>query len=259
MKRAHVWWAAVVLAWLGVTLYVKALPELDYEDFMPKEGSPAPDFTLPGLDGKTVALADFRGKVVALNFFASWCGPCARETPGFQKFYEAHASEGFVVLGVNMGEGVHAVERFVRKYAVTYPVVLDEREETARRYGVSAIPVTVLIDREGVIRYREAGMVTLGQGRMADMLAEMGVLEQKAIPEMDGDMAAGSAALLSRLACICGSGKALTKCGCGRGSRVYEDFIRWRQSYTEDGARSFGDEEILQMLKWKYDVGEVTP
>lgn len=116
-------------------------------------GDRAPDFTLTGTDGKVMRLSDLAGKGVILNFWATWCGPCRQEMPLLQQAYEAHGSEGLVVLGVDVGEQPAQVQAFLKELGLTFPTVLDTDQETSRLYRVYGLPTTFFIDRQGVINY----------------------------------------------------------------------------------------------------------
>ncbi|MCS6839827.1 MAG: TlpA family protein disulfide reductase [Roseiflexus sp.] len=124
---------------------------------------PAPDLTLPMLDGGSLRLADLRGKVVLVNFWGTWCEPCKEETPALQAAYQRLQSEGLVIVGVNLRRqeaSDDAVRKFVQQYGVTYPIVLDVNGEAARLFQISPIPVSYFIDPEGTIRYVRIGTLT---------------------------------------------------------------------------------------------------
>lgn len=124
---------------------------------------PAPDVALPTLDGGSVRLADLRGKVVLVNFWGTWCEPCKEETPALQAAHQRLASEGLVIVGVNLRRqetSDDAVREFVQRYGVTYPIALDVDGEAARLFQISPIPVSYFIDREGTIRYVRIGTLT---------------------------------------------------------------------------------------------------
>lgn len=132
-----------------------------------KEGEQAPDFTLNGLDGTPVSLSDLRGKVVVLNFWASWCPPCRVEMPHMQRLYEKYEAENVVVLGINLTsteKSPGAAQGFVEEQGLSFPVLLDSKGEVMDTFRIVAYPTTYFIDEEGVIRQ-------VSQGAMnADML-----------------------------------------------------------------------------------------
>lgn len=127
------------------------------------QGSLARDFTLETLDGTKVSLKDQAGKVVLINFWATWCPPCTAEMPDIQATYEAYQDQGFVVLGVNVEESREAVEPFVRSLGVTYPVLLDESGRVMEMYRGLGLPMSLLVDPEGVIQVRHIGYLTAAQ------------------------------------------------------------------------------------------------
>jgi len=121
----------------------------------------APDFTLQDMRGVAVRLADYRGRVVLLNFWATWCGPCKTEIPWFQEFGAAYQDRGFAVLGVAMDEdGLGAVKLYAGRQKRNYRILLGN-QQVARRYGgIAALPETLLIDREGRIAAEHVGLVS---------------------------------------------------------------------------------------------------
>lgn len=115
-----------------------------------RKAVPAPPFQLTGLSGKAVSLSDFRGRVVLLNFWATWCAPCVREMPSMEKLYQAFRERGLVVLGVSLDEeGAAKVEPFVRMVGVTFPIVLDTASRVSGIYGARELPSSFLIDSGG--------------------------------------------------------------------------------------------------------------
>ncbi len=119
----------------------------------------APDFALKDGDGKTVKLSDYRGKVVLLDFWATWCGPCKMEIPWFEEFERSKRNQGFAVLGVSMDEdGWNAVRPFVKEMKMNYRVLLGD-DRTADSYGgLEALPTTFIIDRDGRIAATHVGL-----------------------------------------------------------------------------------------------------
>ncbi len=117
----------------------------------------APDFTLKSRDGKNVRLSDLRGQVVLLNFWASWCGPCRQEMPILDNIHNKYKSLGFSVLGVNLDAKSKKAIGYLKDTPVTFPVLYDPKGMTSEQYGVSAMPSTVIIDRNGNVRHLHKG------------------------------------------------------------------------------------------------------
>ena len=118
----------------------------------------APDFTLATVDGGTVRLSSFRGRVVLVDFWATWCGPCRAEIPNLKEVRESFASRGFEIIGVSLDDsGPEAVRAFTEEYGIDYPVVLGSQELTQQYGGIQAIPTAFLVDREGRIVERFVG------------------------------------------------------------------------------------------------------
>lgn len=121
----------------------------------------APDFTLPRLTGSgELSLSSYRGKVVLLNFWASWCLPCKEETPLLQRSWQRWQDRSVVFIGVNAKDFRGDARSFTRRYGVTYPNVYDGKGSTLGRYGVSGFPETYFLDTQGRVVYRIVGPVT---------------------------------------------------------------------------------------------------
>lgn len=118
------------------------------------------DFSLPSPGGDMIRLADTRGKVVILNFWASWCVPCAEEMPKVESFYKAHQAEDIAVIGVNVGETPQVAGAFARQVGATFPIALDQDTAVATHYGMRGLPMTIIIDRSGLIHWSRLGQVT---------------------------------------------------------------------------------------------------
>jgi peroxiredoxin len=126
-----------------------------------KERKPAPDFTLKDADGKPVKLSDYRGKVVLLNFWATWCGPCKIEIPWFMDFEQQYKDKNFAVLGVSLDDdGWESVKPYIAEKKINYRVVIGT-EQVAQLYGeVDSLPTTFTIDREGRVAAVHIGLVS---------------------------------------------------------------------------------------------------
>lgn len=123
-------------------------------------GNRAPDFALEALDGTKVSLQDHRGKVVLINFWATWCPPCRDEIPDIKAAFEAHQDDGFMVLGVNVAEARETVAPFVETYEMSYPVLMDESGRLTQMYRAIRLPMSVIVDQAGVIQVRHTGFLT---------------------------------------------------------------------------------------------------
>jgi peroxiredoxin len=121
----------------------------------------APDFTLADAKGKRLRLSDYRGKVVLLNFWATWCGPCKVEIPWFIEFQKEYQAKGFTVLGVSLDEdGWKVINPFAAEQKINYPILLGNEEVNQRYGGIEALPTTLVIGRDGKIAYLHAGLVS---------------------------------------------------------------------------------------------------
>lgn len=118
----------------------------------------APDFELAGLDGKALGLSGLRGKVVLLTFWASWCPPCRQEMPSQNQLHSTLGGEDFQVVGVNIDKNSSAARRFAEDFDLVFPILLDPDQKVQKRYGVYNIPVSFLIDRNGIIVNRRLGV-----------------------------------------------------------------------------------------------------
>lgn len=126
-----------------------------------KERKPAPNFELQDERGKTVRLADFKGKVVLLDFWATWCGPCTIEIPWFIEFQRRYKDKGFSVIGVSMDEGGWEVVRpFVEELKMNYPIVIGNDQTAAAFGGVDVLPTTFIIDKQGRIVATHMGLTS---------------------------------------------------------------------------------------------------
>jgi cytochrome c biogenesis protein CcmG, thiol:disulfide interchange protein DsbE len=139
----------------------------------PVVGAPAPDFTLQSLDGQAVALSDYRGQVVLLNFWATWCEPCKLEMPIFDQAQQSVGPQGLQVLAVNFDEPAAEVQAFQDKLGLSFPLLLDPGAVVQRLYRVLGYPTSYWIDREGQVAAMHVG--AMSQQQLADYLTDMGL------------------------------------------------------------------------------------
>ncbi len=149
MKRVLMGMAALLVAAAGA--WAADLGTLiDRAGLQPlQHGTKIVNFALNDLSGHSVRLSSFAGKVVVLNFWATWCGPCRSEMPSLETLYNKYKAQGLVVVGVNLEESSGAVRQFVKHDGITFPILLDSSGRVALAYGARSIPVTYVIDRAG--------------------------------------------------------------------------------------------------------------
>jgi peroxiredoxin len=121
------------------------------------QGQVAPDFVLRSATGENLRLSEYRGDVVLINFWATWCGPCRQEMPLLDDLYGRYQRVGFNLLGVNIDEDSRRAMQMVQELGVNFPVLFDENKEVSKLYEVAAMPVTILVDREGIVRHVHHG------------------------------------------------------------------------------------------------------
>jgi peroxiredoxin len=137
----------------------------------PQIGYTAPEFTLKDLDGKNVSLSDFKGRVVLLNFWATWCGPCRIEMPTLQALTEDYAELPFVVVAVAGDfEGRSKVAPFMEGMGLTFPGLIDQDGRIQDLYYVNALPMTYVLDRQGTVVYKMVGFFDWNQKKFRDLV-----------------------------------------------------------------------------------------
>ena len=171
------WRVAIVLAgaailavvfgivWMQSAKYELLAVEKTAPDILPvaernvvKLGEPAPNFQLPDLNGRLVTLSDLRGKVVLLNFWATWCGPCRVEMPAMEQLYQTFSRKDFEILAVSIdAQGVAITRPFQQEYHLTFPILHDADYRVGLTYGARSLPMTFLVDRQGVVRHQIFG------------------------------------------------------------------------------------------------------
>jgi len=136
-------------------------------------GQPAPDFALRSMKGPSMRLSEHLGEVVIINFWATWCGPCRQEMPLLDELYGKYQRAGLVMLSVNIDENAGPAIEMAQTLEISYPVLFDTRKEVSRAYDVSAMPVTLLVDRAGVVRYVSEGYKPGYEKRYTEKLREL--------------------------------------------------------------------------------------
>jgi peroxiredoxin len=160
-------------AWLGITAaVVMATSAVSAE----QKQSSAPDFTLKSDAGENLRLSEYRGEVVLINFWASWCGPCRQEMPVLSELHDKYRALGFTVLGVNVESDTSKARKLLRDLPVSFPVVFDSDSVVSKQYDVVAMPSTVLVDRDGNMRYLhkgyKPGLESVYQQQVRDLIRE---------------------------------------------------------------------------------------
>ena len=142
---------------LALTFGIVWLQSSKYEPLT--VGKPAPDFSLPNLDDKTVKLSDYRGKVIFLNFWATWCKPCREEMPSMEVMHKSLEKDGLVVLAVSLDRVTTKkdIPPFIKSMNLTFPVLVDSWGQTDKRYKLMGVPETYIIDQDGILREKVIG------------------------------------------------------------------------------------------------------
>jgi peroxiredoxin len=137
-------------------------------------GAAAPSFTLQNLDGKEFNLDEMRGKIVVLNFWATWCEPCKLEMPYFEQLHNTGRSD-LEIWGVNFDEPPQQVEKFVEEFELSFPILLDTDARVQNLYRVRGYPTTYVVDRDGVIQFHHIGLIT--EDQLGSYLEKLGASE----------------------------------------------------------------------------------
>jgi peroxiredoxin len=162
----------------GTLLFLLCAGQLAAEPAAPQTlpsflGSAAPTFELADTEGRTHRLADYRGQVVVLNFWATWCPPCREEMPAMERLHQLVAEENIAVIAVNVGENEDTIFLFTADYPVSFPLLMDQEGRVVRDYPVIGLPTTYVIDPGGIIRHRAVGTREWDDPQLVDELREL--------------------------------------------------------------------------------------
>ena len=172
MKSILVW--IMMLAWLPVVAFAEHSSFDKMGVVPPKTSQTAPDFTAKNLKGEDVELSDFKGKVVLLNFWATWCGACIEEMASMQNLYSTLRAEGVEVLAVSIDRwNEDRIQEYVKNNQLTFPVLLDQNQKVRKKYHVMGLPTSYLIDGEGKIRGYASGARTWDSEDSKDMFLSL--------------------------------------------------------------------------------------
>ncbi len=130
-------------------------------------GAPAQSFAVKRADGTPDGLDQYRGRVVVMNLWATWCPPCREEMPALEQLYRQYRSQGVVVIGVDQGEAPAVAAKYAREHGVTYPILMDEDQQYGRAYSAVGLPTTIVVGRDGHVVKGIDGELTLAQMREA--------------------------------------------------------------------------------------------
>ena len=119
----------------------------------------APDFSLKTTDNRIVKLSDYKGKIVIVNFFATWCPPCRTEIPDFVKFYKENKGKGVVIIGIAVGSKLEDVKKMIKEFKINYPVCISDGKVEREYGGIVGVPTTFIIDKNGNIYKKLIGMM----------------------------------------------------------------------------------------------------
>jgi peroxiredoxin len=195
MRRESAYYLATIMVTLGLLLFGKAATVSEHlfqaMGMAKLPGKPAADFTLSNLEGQRVSLHDYRGKLIFLNFWATWCIPCREEMPAMEQLHRTFQPQGLVILAVNLKESPDKVKAFFDQYQLSYTTLLDESGSVFRDYQVMGLPTTYLISRDGKLLGRGVGGRDWTQTEGKDLIRGL-LSEAPAAPKPDLGVAGGN-------------------------------------------------------------------
>ena len=156
--------------WLRAARIAGTVALLATTSLVGASASMAPSFTLPSRAGDNVSLGQLKGRVVMLNFWASWCGPCRQEMPLLDQMHKRYSALGFTLVGVNVDADSKDAEAWLSKTPVSFPVLFDRESKVSAMYDVKAMPSTVFIDRKGNVRYLHKGYKAGDEGEYLNQI-----------------------------------------------------------------------------------------
>jgi thiol-disulfide isomerase/thioredoxin len=163
-------WLRIVIAASALLIYAAPPVSVGASQLV---GQPAPDFALRSFRGENMRLSEHLGEVVIVNFWATWCGPCRQEMPLLDEIYAKYRRAGLTLFSVNIDDETDRAAEMAQTLKVSYPVLFDQRKDVARSFDVGTLPVTVLIDRAGVVRYVSEGYKPGYEKRYTERLREL--------------------------------------------------------------------------------------
>ncbi len=168
-------YAFLVTALLSIYIVTLNRVELEpYQTEYPAEAFRAPQFELSSLSGGTVKLSDYRGKVVFINFWATWCGTCEVEMPSMEKLYQRFKNQDFEMLTISVDKDPSKIKPFMEKFNLTFPVLLDPESEVAKqKYNTTGVPETFIVNKEGIIVYKKIGPDDWATDEMMNAFAQL--------------------------------------------------------------------------------------
>lgn len=137
------------------------------------QAEPASDFTLKSNSDENIRLAEQRGKVVMLNFWAAWCGPCRQEMPLLDEMYQRYNKAGFELYGINVEQNTDDAEKLLKELGTRFPILWDSDSKVSKLYNVSAMPTTIMVDKDGEIRYVNRGYKPGDEEKYREQIREL--------------------------------------------------------------------------------------